>query len=410
MKKCFFGAIAVLALASCSNEKVVELSQDQEIKLTATAGKALSRADDGYCNESLPTSFKVWAKQGQKNYFAGQTFTKTGDNWAIPTGDPVRYWPESGTLDLFAALNYEGAGTTASSVTWTPSSTTAPAVVSGFKVSSTVSEQKDFIYAVSMGTVKKTSGIAAINFRHALSQIVFKAKNENPNIYVEVTGVSVCQATTQGTFTFPVLSTSDNIVDTNHKNPYEQTITDAHKFGKWDLDEEYANYAVTFDAVGLNANQAEAQSLTYANKEEAPAQEWNTNTMYLLPQKFEGKLWSSAADGYKKPGDVAGKAYFLLTAKIWNVATPSASDAAKGGCDTTNDVLLWDTKNIAIEIPTNTVWEQGKKYVYTFKFTKNGNGGWDPTPGTPTPIFTPIQLSVTVDDFADETTKEVPMN
>ncbi|MGM9847825.1 MAG: hypothetical protein ACI31F_07730 [Muribaculaceae bacterium] len=82
MKKVLLGAISVLALASCSNEKVVELSQDQEIKFTVEAGKATSRAADGYCNNAKPKNFKVWArhKAGSAStytsYFANKQYDR----------------------------------------------------------------------------------------------------------------------------------------------------------------------------------------------------------------------------------------------------------------------------------------------------------------------------------------------
>lgn len=133
-----------------------------------------------------------------------------------------------------------------------------------------------------------------------------------------------------------------------------------------------------------------------------------------MPQKFTSTdLWSPTASPYVKPGVAAGKAYFLVKAKIWNIATPSATDP-KGGCDTSasGDIILWgnpEAKDIAIPIPTNTEWKQGKKYIYTFKFITSGEGGYDPTTDQPTYILAPITLSVTVDDFAEETNTDVEM-
>lgn len=419
MKKVLVGAMALLSLAACSNEEVLQKNEvKQEIGFTAVTGKATSRANTGYCNNKMPDNFRVWAKQGTKNYFAGQIFLRDGSTptYKVPTDDPVRYWPESGTVDFFAAKDYEGNGT--SSFTWDATNATEPAKVLGFTVPSVVANQKDFIYAVNMGATKPTGGAtsADLNFRHALAQIVFKAKNENKNIYVEVSGVSVCQVSNKGDFSFPVVTTDGNIVDTGHGNPYDDPYTAGIKIGKWTLtpDTYESAYAVTFDAVGLNANQPAAQSLTYANGTIAdPTAEYNENTMYLMPQKLTGdNIWDPSALPYAKPGDTAGKAYFLVKAKIWNIAVPNVADAAKGGCDTAKDIVVWgntDAKNIAIPIPVNTIWEQGKKYVYTFTFTKAGEGGWDPDPTTPTHVLTPITLSVTVDDFAAEDKTDVEM-
>ena len=72
----------------------------------------------------------------------------------------------------------------------------------------------------------------------------------------------------------------------------------------------------------------------------------------------------------------------------------------------------------AVGIDTN--WEPGKKYTYTLNFADNGGGGgWidpnptnptdptdpkvDPTPGTGgTPILGPINFTVTVDNWTDQ--------
>ncbi|MDY5118466.1 MAG: hypothetical protein SPE65_00585, partial [Muribaculaceae bacterium] len=69
-----------------------------------------------------------------------------------------------------------------------------------------------------------------------------------------------------------------------------------------------------------------------------------------------------------------------------------------GTVNKTTDLVLYDGE-IAVKMPDNTVWEQGKRYVYTFVFTTDGNGGSDPSTGDP--VLTPITLDVTVDDFVD---------
>ena len=43
----------------------------------------------------------------------------------------------------------------------------------------------------------------SLNFRHALSQIVFQAKNTNPNLYVEISGVKLVNVDDKGNYTLP---------------------------------------------------------------------------------------------------------------------------------------------------------------------------------------------------------------
>lgn len=418
MKKVLVGAMALLSLAACSNEEVLQKNEvKQEIGFTAVTGKATSRAADGYCNNHMPPS--IWVSASYTNgsttsqYFINDKYNGSGSNYTADGS--VRYWPDlsdAGTkMKFYAAVNATpqwktGAG---DAIDYTGM------IVKDFVVGTDVSQHKDFIFATKTVESKPTAGTLIINFRHALSQIVFKAKNENKNIYVEVTGVSVCEATNKGTYTFPEGDTDGNIIDPGHTNPFDPSLGSS-VFGTWALaSDSYEDaYAVTFTAVGLNANQAEAQSLTYKNGTATDATaEYNVNTMYLLPQKFTStKVWNPDATPYVKPGTTAGQAYFLVKAKIWNIATPSDTDPNKGGCNTSTDVVVWgnpDAKDIAIPIPTDTEWKQGKKYVYTFTFTKTGEGGWEPGTDTPTPVLTPIKLSVSVDDFAEETDTKVDM-
>ncbi len=403
MKKCFFGAIAVLALASCSNEKVVELSQDQEIKLTVEAGKATSRAADGYCPANLPPSFQVWAKQETKNYFEGETFKKNdaGTAWEINSTDK-RYWPESGNLQMFAALNYEGANS--STVTWDATNTTTPAQVKDFVVPNAVNAQKDFIYAVNAATSKADN---KLNFRHGLAEVVFRAQNLNPNIYVEVTGVKVMNVQNKGTFTFPIASTSDNVKD--ESNPQNGASFEGKTQGSWDVTTtSLDSYTVTLPSaveVSQAATNTTPVSLTYDFKSQT--ERYNANSLYLMEQK-ETKVWNGT-DALKKAGEGEGAqkvydtecgAYLILTCSIWNVA------AGNGSVKADTDVALWTNKDIAVKLPS-LAWKHGYKYVYTFKFTENGNGGTDPD--TDEPVFTPIELTVDVDDFVNETETPVDM-
>ena len=117
--------------------------------------------------------------------------------------------------------------------------------------------------------------------------------------------------------------------------------------------------------------------------------------MYLLPQLLD--VWTSGA----AQATGQDKAYFLVNALIYNVADPSASfnkadNVVLWGDNSTG---VWESAPIAVKIPSGLTWEDGKRYVYTFNFTTYGTGGSDPSSGDP--VLTPIELTVTVDDFVD---------
>lgn len=387
MKKCFFGAIAVLALASCSNEKVVELSQDQEIKFTATAGKALSRAANGYCNKDLPDNFQVWAKVPTGVYFSGEQFDRDGSTTTYKNNDESRYWPYSG-VDFFAVKN--------ATAQWNTDKTTVE--VPTFTVANEAKDQVDFIYAMQQVTEKPIDGVTSINFRHALSQIEFQAKNENTKLYVEISGVSVCKINNSGSFVLPTTSTNALAGEHQENGNYTDNVT-AMTQGTWTpaTPSSKTTYSVTTKNAADNADEvrkvAGNSNVVALTVTDPTGKEYNSQTLYLLPQ--ETTAWAPASA--PKPADQDGS-YFLVKCKIFNVAG--------NAYDSTSDVRIWpkDDTYAEVAIPFAADWKQGKRYVYTFVFTDHGNGGFDPDNGKD--VLVPIQLSVTVDDFvkgADET-------
>lgn len=369
-KHLVLGALAVLSLAACTKSEVVELNKGNEISLTAVTGKNLTKAADGYCNKAMPDDFAVWAATDGKKYFEAQTYTRDGSTNTYKSTN-ARYWPTT-DVDFFAAKNYGG------SATLTATDPTSLAVAD-YTVPTTVADQKDFIYAVKKGA-KKADRAAVLNFRHALSQIEFQAKNSNSGIYVEVTEVTVKQVYSKGNFLVNV-ATTNNFVD----HTLGAADTD-NRSGRctWAGQDAKADYAISFDAVALGS---EATSLSVTDPD---GKEYNANTMYLIPQTVPD-LWAvPTPPTTPTPVPATGKAYFEITAKIWNVA---GSAVDKG-----NDVVLHDGK-IAVPIPASTTWQDGLRYVYTFNFTTYGTGGVDP--GTGKPVLTPIELTVSVDDFVD---------
>ena len=389
--------MALLTLAACSNEEVLQKNEvNQEIGFTAVTGKATSRAADGYCNSAKPEEFKVWANvPTNKVYFSGDDYKLKDGLWQKKDGT-VRYWPNS-SITFFACKN--------ATPDWKSGNSTLEA---DFTVNPTVSSQVDFIYAVQTVATKPADGKTQLNFRHALSQVEFMAKNQNKNIRVEITGVSVCNVFESAHFEFPTGNTNENYVD--HNNTTTPTIANQ---GEWTSPSSLKSYTVEFAPVPLVGKEsATAVSLTTDND---PSKEYSSNTMYLIPQTLTSWKPEEAPNpsktGYTSPLVDNIKGYFLVKCKIWNVAKPNESDP-NGGFDSATDVLVWpktnEYKEVAIPIPAGA-WEQGKRYVYTFVFTKDGNGGYNPDPTDPSKpedVLVPIKLDITVDDFvkgSDET-------
>lgn len=407
MKKVVIGAMAVLALTACSNEEVIQTNeQNQEISFSAVTGKSLSRAKDGYCNNATPATFQVAAAYTTDGSAYAQYFINDGYKKSVEDTDPgyanhknyvatgsVRYWPELGDatdtkkLKFFAYLN--------AAPTWV---TTAPdayqAMKADFTVADQVADQVDFIYAVEEAKEKPSAGQLAINFRHALSQIEFRAKNANNKIHVIVDGVKVVNVKNRGTFTMKD-ATTNNFADHTTGENFGTADTDSRVGrGQWTGQSGTASYEITTASkVALDGT---AQDLTAET-----GKEYTSRSMYLLPQTLTP--WSTGT------ASASTDSYFLLKALIYNIADEG------GTVNTGTDVVLWgdktsgswETKYIAIPVPASTTWEDGKRYVYTFVFTTDGNGGSDPDTGKE--VLTPIKLEITVDDFVDVANKDVEL-
>lgn len=376
MKKIFFSAAMALVLVSCSHDEVIEVNRNNDVIEFGVVSDAATRATDVYCNNNMPGGFTVYANFDGKTYIDGDAivYNENGGKWENTSG--VRYWPEGGDVSFYAHVN---AGTAFKG------STTAP-TIENYIVPTDVADQKDLLYAVK--SQSQTEGQVTLNFRHALSQIVFQAKNTNENLYVEIDGVTICNLGNTNTFTYPTANTDDSII--NHNGEGETTTTGA--WGTWEnLTGGNTDYPVTFTAVPVPGDGA-VKSLTNTND---TGKEFSSKAMLLLPQTTTA--WVPAT-GNAKPENQDGT-YFLVDCKICNVA---------GDAYASDDVVLWDGP---AAVPVALNWEQGKKYIYTFVFG-DGNGGYDPDPtdpNKPNPVLIPITFDVTVDDFVPVANQDIEM-
>lgn len=363
-KSIITGVMSALLLTACSQDEVVNQQQEGISFSVSTASS--TRAADSYCNNTLPRSFKVWAQNTDDGsaYFSGDLIVNEGGNpvkWVNQTG--TRYWPEN-NLNFFAEVNGDQEF----------DFNNGRPRFNNFTVKDNVAEQVDLIYAQKLNQAK-TANAVNLNFRHALSQVAFKARCTNPNIHVEVSGVSVGHIGNRGTFTFPQgVSTDQNWEDPDHNDiehdvslPGQGTWTDAQL-------SELKRYDVSFNPVTLSSD------ISNLTAPEINHQNGFTNVLTLIPQSVQA--WNPE----NKSSDFNG-AYFFVKCKIYNVAGSEFNAST--------DKLLYDG-NAAI--PVSIDWKQGKRYIYTFTFN-NGNGGYTPDPDDPQPVLTAIDYSVSVDDF-----------
>ena len=378
MKKYYFLAAGLLLmLGSCSQDDIVEANLGaDEIRFAAVTNGA-TRAADIYNPKEMPASFQVSAISQGKVYISDDKIVRVGEQapykWENSTG--TRYWPED-AVDFYAHVN---AGTTFALNSGAPK-------FNNFTVESAVGSQVDLLYAVKKGETKETTPVQ-LNFRHALSQIVFKARNESENIFVQIKGVKVKNVKNSGTYTFP--TTTDPNLPTSG-------TADSENRGSWALADTKAEYNVTFDLTDVKGSKTNPTVVNLTDEK--------GTALMLMPQTTNA--WNPETnpdpDGSTAGSKATTDTYLLVDCVIYNVSGE--------GSDLPGDnVCLWGkeengsytTKELAI--PVKFAWEEGKKYTYTLVFG-NGNGGYnpDPDPGTdPDPVLVPISFEVTVDEFLD---------
>lgn len=361
--KYLFGAMAALMMAACSQDEVVSVRQDG-IAYGVSAGTQ-TRAADSYCNNTLPDYFKVWAKSADGLYINGDKIVNSDGVWT--DADGTRYWPDGKTLDFYAEVNGDEEF----------SFNNGAPTFNDFTVKDAVAEQVDLMYSVRKGQTKTVDKVQ-LNFRHALSQVCFRAKNNTKNMSVVIKGVSVGHLTEKGTFTFPAADTDYNYAEHSDNNVDPEKEVNG---GTWAIPSG-AQYNKKYSVAPLNGNvtlaPGTASNLTCPedNHENGFGQ-----VLTLLPQTV-------AAWNPTKAGTDWNGAYFLVDLALSNITEDD------GGAEVSTTVYTGEAA-----IPVNVAWVQGYRYIYTFVFDEGGNGGWTPDPENPKPVLTTIKYDVTVDDF-----------
>ncbi len=364
MKKSLIYGITVsaLALTACSKDDLVQAPVDSTISFAVTNG-VTARAAQSHCNTNMPASFWVSAQfHGQAGfYFEKDNAVRNGES-TIYTTNPERWWPEEGSLDFHAWTNDDN--------TYAFDAEQNKAQFVNFAPKTAVSEQLDLLYGVAMDQSRE-NGNVKLNFRHALSQIVFSARNE-ASYNVAIKAVAIGHLNNKGTFTFGGASTTENYE--NHSDvPTGNEGVIKGGAGSWELNGALATYTAGFSKVTVGSQTVELTGVNHAGGADG--------SLLLLPQS-QGAWVPGGNEGAVEDEVGFNGAYFLLDVELTN----------------NNGVSLY-TGNIAVPVEIN--WEQGTRYCYTFVFT-DGNGGWTPDPDAPQPVLGGIKYDVTTDDFVPE--------
>lgn len=380
-KNLLFAALAAAALTSCSYDEVIEVQKDEMTFTVITDNQ--TKAADVYCQNNLMEVFNVFATYTKDSktswYIKNDIIELDNGQWVDKTA--TRYWSPDGTHDFVAFTN---AGTIEA---LDDQPTTAIKAVN-FTPKTDVTEQVDFVYAVNKG-LNKEDGNVALNFRHALSQIEFWAKNTNDQLYVVIKDIKVGNTPSKGDFTFPTESTTTAFVNHN------QNTTATLNVGTWELSDLVNSYEVDLGEGIFLSRTANHKGLTTSIDVSGNSTRNFTNSLLLLPTSSLTNGKTVAWDPETEIISENAGTYLAINCDIYNVAG-SVFDA-------TTDVKVHTGWTY---IPVSFSWEPGKKYIYTFVFGQ-GEGGY--TPGGD-PTLAPITYSVTVDDFQLGTNSDVELN
>ena len=352
-----FGAL----LMGCSDEEIanVETSSRNAIGFNVLSNAAETRATPTTPDNLKNTDFDVFAFTGDGTAFMGKVDTDFGHDgvkivykngkWDYDDANDLRYWPTE-ALDFYAFNPGTVSDDMLTFYMWEASGTVQ-------KISYTCIDEYgagthanyDVMYAMAKGQTKDmNNGIVKFNFKHILSQVVFKAKTQYDNMQVDIDVIKIHNFKFAGAFTLPAA---------------------ADGTGSWsssDLAFPHAFTVVKNANITVNSN-TEATDIT-------------TNTPMLnIPQELTAWKVSETATKSKLEADNAKQCYLEIACKI-----------RQSGAYLLGSASEYKT----IYVPFGDTWEQGKRHIYTLIF----GGGYDDQGEA---VLNPIQFDAETTGWVD---------
>lgn len=380
MKKNLFMTAAAIAalLTGCSTDEEIaniETSAKNAIGFNIVSNGAETKATI-YGNGSKDFGFDVFAFDNLGNYFMGKegehgytqnedlSFTHDGvqiipteeGNWVYKNAEEVAYWPTTNSLDFYAVspTNFD-AQYYYSHYLWSIKSDKQTIVYTTTNEFQTNIKDLDVMYAVAKGQTKDTkNGAVQLNFKHILSQVLFKAKVQYESMTVTIKEMKIHNLALGGVFTFPSADVEPTLTNwTSTKTHLTTTIKNSNTTNV------VANSVNTpVDIIGIN------------------------NPMLVIPQTLTA--WDTSIS--KEDADKDENSYQCYL---------------EVGCKIEQNRAT--VYNGTLYIPFGTEWQPGKRYTYTLIF----GGGYD---DKGKPILTPITFEPTVEPWVDASgyTEQIP--
>ena len=353
-----FGAL----LMGCSDEEIanVETSSRNAIGFNVLSNAAETRATPTTPSNLTSTDFDVFAFTTDGTAFMGKVDTDFGHDgvkivykngkWDYDDANDLRYWPTE-ALDFYAF----NPGTVSEDMivfySWEATKDVQKISYTCMDEygSGTTHANYDVMYAMAKGQTKDmNNGIVKFNFKHILSQVVFKAKTQYDNMQVDIDVIKIHNFKFAGAFTLPAA---------------------ADGTGSWsssDLAFPHAFTVVKNANITVNSN-TEATDIT-------------TNTPMLnIPQELTAWKVSETATKSKLEADNAKQCYLEIACKI-----------RQSGAYLLGSASEYKT----IYVPFGDTWEQGKRHIYTLIF----GGGYDDQGEA---VLNPIQFDAETTGWVD---------
>lgn len=362
-------AVAVVAtvFASCSNEEElanVGKSESNAIRFAGISGLSDTRTTPIGTHNLTSTNFDVMAfmSSGNALFMGGKHVSGVSDHgvkivyntsaWDYDDKDKMAYWPTVGDVDFYAVSPAITDDLVLQGFVYDMTSAAKTISYSTVDEYNSKGTNHDVMYAVTKGRNKKNNGTMPVqmNFKHILSQVVFKAKTTSSILEVDVENVKIHNFVHSGTFTLPA---------------GEPAMSD------WKLSPAAKGaYTVKLNAANVKTKNA-VVNLSDMN-----------SPLMLIPQKLTKWSTYSAGTAVSIPeADKAKECYLEISMKLKQNDSYLIGSAA-------------EYKTVYVPFDNATGWEPGKRYIYTLIF----GGGYD---DQGEPILSPITFDAATADWAD---------
>ena len=364
-----FGAL----LMGCSDEEIanVETSSRNAIGFNVLSNAAETRATPTTNTNLKNTDFDVFAFTADGTAFMGKVDTdfehdgvkivyKDG-KWDYDDAGDLRYWP-SEALDFYAFNPGTVSEDMMMNYMWEASGTVQ-------KISYTCIDEYgantghanyDVMYAMAKGQTKDmNNGIVKFNFKHILSQVVFKAKTQYDNMQVDINMIKIHNVKMGGFFTLP--ATADG---TGSWSDPADLPSEVSGLGKFTVVKD-VNITVKSNTIATDIS--------------------TTTPMLNRPQELTAWKVSETATKSKLEADNAKQCYLEIACKI-----------RQSGAYLLGSASEYKT----IYVPFGDTWEQGKRHIYTLIF---GGGYTDQGKA----VLNPIQFDAETTGWVEAANSDV---